>query len=126
MILLDTCALLWLAHDQGQLSRKALQMIDAAPIVYLSAISCFEIGVKYRSGKLKLPCSPRDWCTGILKQHDISVVAIDAATSIKATELPFIHRDPCDRFIIATALIQDIPVITADERFGEYGVRIIQ
>jgi len=125
MILLDTCALLWLATDQRQLSRRALGMIDRASIVYISAITCFEIGIKHRSGKLKLPLSPREWCEGILKHHDVSVLPVDAEVCLKATELPLIHRDPCDRFIIATALLHDLPVVTADERFGEYGVVIM-
>jgi len=124
MILLDTCALLWLATDQSRLSRRALRMIEQAPIVYISAITCFEIGIKHRSGKLKLPLSPREWCEGILKHHDISVLQVDAEICIKATELPLIHRDPCDRFIIATAMLNELLVVTADERFGEYGVGV--
>jgi PIN domain nuclease of toxin-antitoxin system len=125
MLLLDTCALLWLASDQQQLSRRVLGMIDRAPIIYISGITCFEIGIKYQSGKLKLPLSPREWCAGVLKHHDVSVLPLDAEICIKATELPSIHRDPCDRFIIATALIHDLRIITADERFREYGVSII-
>ena len=125
MLLLDTCAFLWLASDQQQLSRRVLGMIDKAPIIYISASTCFEIGIKYQSGKLKLPLSPREWCAGILKHHDISVLLVDAEICIKAAELPLIHRDLCDRFIIATALIHDVHVVTADERFGEYGISII-
>ena len=121
---MDTCALLWLAHDQKQLSGEALQMIETAPAAYISAISTYEISIKHQSGKLKLPCSPRKWLTGIVKQHDISVVPIDGDICIRATGLPMIHRDPCDRFIIATALIHELAVITADERFEDYGVRI--
>ena len=53
-MLLDTCALLWLAHEQDNMSKGTLHKIDEVPVVYVSAISCFEIGLKYRSNKLDL------------------------------------------------------------------------
>jgi PIN domain nuclease of toxin-antitoxin system len=58
MMLLDTCALLWLAGDQNRLSTETLRRIEGASIIYLSAISGFEIGLKHRDGKLALPLSP--------------------------------------------------------------------
>lgn len=54
-VILDTCALLWLAQGGGALSELALQRIDAAAVVYVSAISGFEIGIKVQKGKLVLP-----------------------------------------------------------------------
>lgn len=54
-MLLDTCALLWLASGGGQLSRTVLERIDASDMVYISAISAFEVSLKYRQGKLGLP-----------------------------------------------------------------------
>jgi hypothetical protein len=54
-MILDTCALLWLASGDKKLSRTALKEIDAAAAVYVSAISGFEIAIKVASGKLKLP-----------------------------------------------------------------------
>ena len=124
IILLDTCGLLWLAHDQKKINKKVPSMIDELPAVYISAITSFEIGLKYKSGKLSLPVPPQDWFREIIKHHDISVIDLDRDICIKATELPDIHKDPCDRFIIATALIQGLPVVTADRRFQEYGVTV--
>jgi PIN domain nuclease of toxin-antitoxin system len=60
MMLLDTCALLWLAHDQSKISGETLAKIESAAAVYISAISGFEIGLKHRSGKLTLPMQPAD------------------------------------------------------------------
>ncbi len=54
-MILDTCALLWLASGNKKLSRSALKEINAAPAVYVSAISGFEIAIKATRGKLKLP-----------------------------------------------------------------------
>jgi PIN domain nuclease of toxin-antitoxin system len=44
---------------------------------------------------------------------------------MKAVDLPPVHKDPCDRFIISTALIRNLPVVTADGRFSDYGVEVI-
>jgi PIN domain nuclease of toxin-antitoxin system len=71
-------------------------------------ISAFEIGLKYRSGKLKLPAPPLEW--------DVCVTA---------TKLPDVHRDPCDRFIIATARLHGLPVITGDPHFSAYGIDVL-
>ena len=125
MILLDTCALLWLAQDQKKMSRLTLQKISDAPVVSVSAITGFEIGLKYRAGKLHLPTPPWEWFEGIISHHDISVLDLNINICIKTSELPPIHKDPCDRFIIATALLNSIPIVTADERFEDYGVRVL-
>jgi PIN domain nuclease of toxin-antitoxin system len=125
MMLLDTCALLWLAHDQNKISGETLAKIESAAAVYISAISGFEIGLKHRSGKLTLPMQPADWFKGVVDHHDLSILALDLEVCLIATELPAIHKDPCDRFIIATALAKGIPVVTADKRFTQYGVSIL-
>ena len=49
-MLLDTCALLWLAHDQIKMSEETLKAIDEAPVVIITTVSGFEIGLKHRSG----------------------------------------------------------------------------
>ena len=124
-MLLDTCALLWLAHQSENLSSSLLKRINTEPVIYISSITGFEIGIKYNSGKLELPAPPKTWFETILEHHDISVIEIDLEISIRATELPLIHKDPCDRFIIATAQLWRLPVVTADKRFASYGVEVL-
>ncbi|MBW1962294.1 MAG: type II toxin-antitoxin system VapC family toxin [Deltaproteobacteria bacterium] len=124
-MLLDTCALLWLAHDRTQISNKTLEKIDESAVVFICAVSGFEIGLKVNAGKLQLPVPSREWINGILKHHHIDVIDLDLEICIKATALPPIHKDPCDRFIIAAALTREMPVVTADLRFAEYGVKVL-
>jgi PIN domain nuclease of toxin-antitoxin system len=124
VMLLDTCAMLWLAHDQNKIGRETLDLIAETPVVYISAVSAFEIGLKHKAGKLHLPVSPKSWFQKLIKHHHIEVIDLDWDICIKATELPDIHKDPCDRFIIATALIKQLPVVTADKRFEAYGVQV--
>ena len=125
MILLDTCALLWLAHDRTRISKETLRLIDETPAAYISAITSFEVGIKYRAGKLKLPVPPSQWMAGIMEHHGIAAIDLTIDICLKASELPPIHGDPCDRFIIATALLQNTPVVTADKRFHPYGVEVL-
>jgi PIN domain nuclease of toxin-antitoxin system len=72
-----------------------------------------------------LPTPPSQWIEEILAHHQIDVIDLDLDISIKATELPPIHTDPCDRFIIATALTKGLPLVTADQRFTDYGVEVL-
>jgi PIN domain nuclease of toxin-antitoxin system len=124
-VILDTCALLWLAQGEGELSEVAWQRIDVAPVVYISAISGFEIGIKVQKGKLALPARPADWFTAVLAHHNLEVLPLDLEICIRSTELPAIHADPCDRMIIAAAQVHHLPVVTTDPIFAQYGIEII-
>jgi PIN domain nuclease of toxin-antitoxin system len=124
-MILDTCALLWLASGDKKLSRFALKEIDEAPAVYVSAISGFEIAIKAAKGKLKLPSPPQEWFGRIVEHHGLDVLPLDLNVCIAAAQLPPLHDDPCDRFIIAAAKMSGLAVVTADERFEEYGLTVL-
>lgn len=125
MIILDTCALLWLAAGSDRLTADARKRIDAEMIVAVSAISAFEIALKYRDGKLELPLPPRDWWSRVIDHHRVDVLPLEPDTLFTAVGLPRIHKDPADRVIIAAAIIHKAPVATTDERFADYGVSTI-
>ncbi len=124
-MLLDTCALLWLAQGGGNLSPETCEKIGQSPVVYVSAISGFEIALKQRKGKLKLPATPEEWFKVVSEHHDLQIIPLDLEICIHSTQLPAIHADPCDRFIIATARIHHFQVVTSDLLFNQYGVDII-
>ncbi len=124
-MLLDTCALLWLAQGGGELSAEVCTKINAEAVVYVSAISGFEIGIKHLKGKLSLPASPADWFKVVVSHHDLHILPLDLDICLRSTQLPAIHSDPCDRFIIATAEIHKLQVITADPLFTQYGVAVL-
>lgn len=124
-MLLDTCALLWLAQGGGKLSSEVCREINDATVVYVSAITGFEIGIKHKQGKLHLPVTPLQWFTSIIKHHDLYVLQLDLPVCLRAVELPPIHSDPCDRFIIATAELHNLKIVTTDTMFRKYGVSIL-
>jgi PIN domain nuclease of toxin-antitoxin system len=124
-VMLDTCALLWLAQGGGELSEVALQGIEAASVVYVFAISGFEIGIKVQKGKLELPARPANWFAAVLEHHGIQVLPLVLEVCIRATELPAIHADSCDRMIIAAAQMHHFPVVTSDPLFSRYGIEVI-
>ncbi|MFW5695878.1 MAG: type II toxin-antitoxin system VapC family toxin [Alkalispirochaeta sp.] len=125
MIVLDTCAVLWLAAGSPRLSDEVRRRIDAEPVVAISSISAFEIALKYRDGKLALPFPPREWWKRVLDHHRLDLLQLEPEILFTAVSLPPVHRDPADRFIIATAIIHDASVVTADSRFSDYGVTIL-
>ena len=125
-MILDTCALLWLAQGGGPLSLQTTQLISSAPVVYISAISGFEVGIKWHKGKLKLPASPHDWLQAIIDHHDLEVIPLNIDICVRSIHLPMIHDDPCDRMIIASALSYSLPVVTHDSVFSDYGITTLR
>lgn len=107
------------------MSDTALQGIEAAPVVYVSAISGFEIGIKVRKGKLELPARPAEWFTAVLDYHDVELLPLSLEVCIRSTELPSFHTDPCDRMIIAAAQMQHLPVVTTDPVFARYDIELV-
>ena len=124
-MILDTCALLWLAAGDKKLSRAAIKQIEESAAVYVSAISGFEIAIKTAKKKLRLPHRPQDWFEKVIHHHDLTVVPLTLDICIAAAELPSLHDDPCDRFIIASAMLNDWIVVTADPQFRKYGVTVV-
>jgi PIN domain nuclease of toxin-antitoxin system len=104
-----------MAGEPGRLSavaRERLTNPDAER--YVSAISAFEIAVKYRKGKLVLPIPPRQWFREVLATYRIQELPITSEIAGLSQEVAVSHSDPCDRLIIATARIHDIAVVTSD------------
>ena len=125
-MILDTCALLWLAGGKrNRISKRALDKIEQSPVVSILSITGFEIGIKYQAGKLNLATTPDKWINLAVEFHRLEVIQLDLEMCLLASELPPIHKDPCDRFIIAAATLRGMPVVTTDRRFAEYGVNVL-
>ncbi len=125
MLLLDTCALIWLVDGQEHLTNKAKKAIENnANNLYISAISAFEISLKYNKGLLGLPLPPLQWFRQALQWHNIVELPVDSLIAVQSTALPKIHHDPADRIIIATAIENQMTILTADKHISSYCTQV--
>ena len=123
-VLLDTHTLLWAKISPEKLSRQAAEIM-AAPlnVVFVSAVSAWEIATKVRLRKLPgLERLERDFLE-IMEQSGYTLLPIDAANALRASRFTAPHRDPFDRIIAAQALAMDIPVLSKDLKLDAFGVR---
>ena len=125
-VLCDTCALIWLATGDAKLSRVARNVIRDAELLCFSSISIWEIARKVKAGELEIPVSPAMFADMLVKRYGMKELPLDNAIMFSSSALPEIHKDPADRFIIATALLNDCVIVTGDRRFPEYGVETIE
>ena len=118
MILLDTHVLLWQERGDRRLGLQArrtfervLQIGDAA----VSAMSLWEVGMLIRKGRLDFRLDLYAWHQDLLDQGLVEI-AVDGRIAARAGLLPDMHGDPADRLIVATALVGDHQLVTADRR----------
>lgn len=123
MILLDTHVLLWWALDPDRLSSAAAASLQAMERRggFASAISIWELGIKVQRGKLDLGISIVEFTRRIQKIGVIELLPVNTATWLRSLELAWDHRDPADRVIVATAILQDVPLLTADTEIHRFG-----
>lgn len=125
-VLLDTCVLLWLANGDEKLSESKKTMIFETDNVFISAITGFEISLKHAKNKLDLPLPPTLWLEQMVDFYQLSVLPLDLEICTQSALLEFHHHDPCDRFIIATAIKHQLPIMTGDGIFADYPISVIK
>ncbi len=121
-LLLDTHAALWWLTDDDRLGQVATrQLTDDRNQVLLSATVVWEVAIKRSLGKLD---APGDFASTLLGAGAQALsVTLDHAAAVES--LPWHHRDPFDRLLIAQALSEGAALVSHDERFGGYGVQRI-
>ena len=124
-LLVDTCALIWLATGDTRLSDSARNAMSKAELLCYSSISMWEIARKVKKGELVMPVTPNAFAELLASKYEMKEILLDNDVMLRASALPEIHKDPADRFIIATALLNDCVVATGDRRFPKYGVETI-
>lgn len=122
-VLLDTHALLWFLNDDPQLVPAAKALIeDPGNRKLVSIASCWEIAIKVGLKKLDLGEPATTFLPRELSVNNLDLLAIDLAHVNFIETLPFHHRDPFDRLLIAQALLEMIPIVSADAELDPYGV----
>ena len=115
-VLLDTLVLLWWLDGSSRLSQAARGAIIASEAVYVSSATAWEIGIKASQGKLDFSGDLGEQ----LSQNDFRPLPISISHAVAAAALPFHHRDPFDRLIVAQAKIGGGKLITRDRRIREH------
>jgi PIN domain nuclease of toxin-antitoxin system len=123
-LLLDTHAFLWFCQDDPQLSATAKTLIeDPANRKLVSIASCWEIAIKAGLGKLTLGEPSGTYIPAALSRTGFDLLPISLAHATAVESLPMHHRDPFDRLLVAQALVEAVPIISADVAFDPYGVQ---
>lgn len=120
-VLVDTHAALWLLADDERLSSRANELLtDPANEVLLSAVVVWEVAIKRSLGKLE---APDGFARQLLDGGAVALpIGIDHAGEVGS--LPWHHRDPFDRLLVAQARLEDATVVSNDEQLRRYGVRV--
>jgi PIN domain nuclease of toxin-antitoxin system len=121
-ILLDTHTLLWFIEGDNHLSQNAKKLIENPDNeVYVSLISFFEMSIKLKIGKLHLTKSLKDIHQDTIEAGiEIMNLRFNHLESYQSVPLFSEHRDPFDRILIATALQEQLSIITIDDKFENY------
>lgn len=128
-VLLDTCAVIWLANGDPILPQAMLTIRSAAVTraIYVSPITAWEIGLlsrprPNRAADLHFQPDPKTWFARFMGGPGIQAAALTPDIAIEASHLPGdLHSDPADRLIIATARHLGMPVVTRDRKIIAYG-----
>lgn len=124
-LLLDTHALIWFQAGDRRLSKAARQAIEADDAeLLISAATVWEMAIKASLGRLTLP-GPVDTYIAEKVGQGFRTLAVSWAHTAGVEDLPWHHRDPFDRLLVAQALSERCPVITRDRVFRKYGVEVI-
>ena len=117
-ILLDTHLLLWWLEGGSQLPQTARRLVaDPENTVFVSAVSLWEIWLKQGLGKLLLPDNFEEALAAELFEN----LPLTGEQAREVTRLPWLHRDPFDRMLVAQARVSRLRLLTADETVASYG-----
>jgi PIN domain nuclease of toxin-antitoxin system len=125
-LLLDTHAFLWWVEGTPALGRRARAAVaNPDNEVFISIASCWELAIKLSLGKLRLTQRLDRFIPEQLTLNGFSLFAVELRHVVGVADLPFHHRDPFDRLLVAQALQDQLAIVSADRVFRRYGVTVI-
>ena len=121
-ILLDTQAFIWFVENDIQIPAKIKKYIENSEnTIIVSIASLWEMAIKMTLGKLFLSCDIKEM-TEKIYNNGFEILPILPEHIIKLSTLEYLHRDPFDRIIIAQGLTEDMPIVSSDKIFDNYGI----
>ncbi len=119
-LLLDTHALLWWQAGSDRLSPRARRLIDTAPRLFLSAISLFELAQLVDRGRVALDRPTQIWVHDLLADGIVTIAELTPAIAVAAAQLDEFTGDHADRIIYATAVHNQLTLVTKDDHLADY------
>lgn len=115
-LLLDTHVWLWSLTAPDKLARRLRTRLERAKgMVWLSPISVWELLVLAERGRVRLDTEPRAWVREALARAPLEEAVLNHEVALRSREIALPHPDPADRFLVATAIVHDLTLVTADE-----------
>lgn len=115
-LLLDTHIWVWSLAEPAKLSKRARTALSRVENeLWLSPISVWELLVLAERGRVKLDIEPRSWIAEALARTPVQEAVLSFAVASRSREILPLHADPADRFLVATALVYDLTLVTADD-----------
>jgi PIN domain nuclease of toxin-antitoxin system len=125
-LLADTQSYLWFVKGESRLPNRFRSLIeDRNNQTFLSVCSLWEIAIKSSIGKLDLNGTFAELVEDQIEEYGFHLLPITREHLIEFERLPYHHRDPFDRLIIGQAIVEGLPVITTDPKFGLYDIKCI-
>lgn len=126
-LLLDTHVFIWWADDPEKLSPAALAALeDEGNELALSVASVWEMQLKIQLGKLKLSLPLKELVKNQQDTNNLTVSPVALPHVLALDALPFHHKDPFDRLLIAQSIEEDLTLVTADSQFSAYSIKLLQ
>ena len=125
-LLIDTHIFIWLQIELHKLSAKRIQMLeDKSNTLFLSLASVWELQLKIQLGKFSFPKPLPEVIQAQQEINDLRILPITPEHIYELKNLPFHHKDPFDRLLIAQSIVEDFTLVTDDPKFSDYSVKIL-
>ena len=121
-LLLDSHVFLWWRTADPRLSEAVIDAVESAADVFVSAATAWELGIKVRLGKLRLPGPVEEG----VRDSGFRELPVTFDHTAVATALPPYHRDPFDRMLVAQARCEGLTIVTHDEVIQRYEVAVLR
>ena len=120
-LLLDTHVILWWQRDDRRLNETARRAISTADVVWVSAVSAWEVSIKQALGRVRLT----EPFHVLLAADDFTELPLSITHAAALAALPPHHPDPCDRVLVAQAQVEGATIVSHDRALAPYGVRVM-
>ena len=121
-IIIDTHIFLWALSDPSRIGdTKRMELEDLSNTIYVSAVSITELMIKASIGKLKIDFDP----VAMAKESGFMLLDFSSEAALLLKDMPFHHRDPFDRMVIAQSITDNYPIMTEDPKIALYNCRVL-